>query len=120
MTKKIISTIHKICLILSFICFLGLIFCLIKKYPAGSGPFAVFCIVLFAIGIASVPALRGYRFTVWIIAAVVCGMLYPQRFLHIGTLDLRNPWLILIVVQLVMFGMGTQMSLKDFAGVLKM
>jgi BASS family bile acid:Na+ symporter len=33
---------------------------------------------------------------------------------------MRSPWLILLIVQLVMFGMGTQMSLKDFAGVLKM
>ncbi len=33
---------------------------------------------------------------------------------------MRNPWLILIVVQLVMFGMGTQMSLRDFATVMKM
>ncbi len=41
------------------------------------------------------------------------------RFLHVGGFDLRNKWLILIIVQLVMFGMGTQMSLKDFAGVAK-
>ena len=120
MIKGIKEKIYKICLYLSGVCFLGLIFCLIKKYPACSGLFAVSCIMLFAIGIASVPALRGYRFTAWIIAAVVCAMIYPQRFLHIGTLDLRSPWLILIIVQLVMFGMGTQMSLKDFAGVLKM
>jgi BASS family bile acid:Na+ symporter len=32
---------------------------------------------------------------------------------------LRNKWLILVVVQLVMFGMGTQMSLRDFAGVIQ-
>src|SRR5436190_8926523 len=46
-------------------------------------------------------------------------MIFPRPFLRWGDFDLRNKWLILIVVQLVMFGMGTQMSLKDFAGVAK-
>jgi BASS family bile acid:Na+ symporter len=46
-------------------------------------------------------------------------MMYPASFLHWGTFDLRNKWLILFVVQMVMFGMGTQMSLRDFAGIVK-
>ena len=47
----------------------------------------------------------------------MAGMLYPQLFLKIGNLDLRNKWLILIVIQVVMFGMGIQMKLKDFTGI---
>ena len=43
-------------------------------------------------------------------------MLFPSAFLHWGSFDLRNKWLILVVVQMVMFGMGIQMSLKDFSG----
>lgn len=73
--------------------------------------------ILFAFGLGAVPKLAGYQYTAWIIAAVVGGMLYPQSFLHIGEFDLRNKWLILVVVQAVMFGMGTQMSLGDFKGV---
>src|SRR5580765_1949696 len=46
-------------------------------------------------------------------------MIFPQAFLRWGDFDLRNRWLILVVVQLVMFGMGTQMGLRDFAGVAK-
>jgi BASS family bile acid:Na+ symporter len=72
--------------------------------------------VFFAIGIGSVKALQGYQYTMWIITAVVAGMLYPAAFLHWGNFDLRNKWLILLVVQLVMFGMGIQMSLDDFTG----
>jgi len=68
-----------------------------------------------AIGIGAIPRLQGYQYTAWIVAAVVAGMTYPQSFLHIGEFDLRNKWLILIVVQLVMFGMGIQMSLRDFS-----
>ena len=77
---------------------------------------AVALSVLLAIGIRAVPRLRGYQYTAWIIAAVVAGMSYPAAFSHWGPVDLRNKTLILIVVQLVMFGMGTQMRLRDFTG----
>lgn len=76
--------------------------------------------VTLAIGIGGIPALRGYQFTVWIITTVVAGMNYSTELLHWGDFDLRNKWVILIAIQTVMFGMGTQMSLRDFAGVLKM
>jgi bile acid:Na+ symporter, BASS family len=81
---------------------------------------AVVAVVAFAVGLGAVKALQGYQYTAWIIAAVVVAMIYPQAFLRWGEVDLRNPWIILFVVQLVMFGMGTQMSLKDFLGVIKM
>lgn len=68
-----------------------------------------------AIGMGAVPFLQGYQYTAWIAAAVVAGMTYPQSLLHMGDFDLRNKWLILIVVQFVMFGMGIQMSLRDFS-----
>ena len=80
-------------------------------------PLAVISAVLIAFGIGSVAALKSYRYTAWIIVAIVCGIIYPSAFLTWGEFDLRNKWLILTVVQIVMFGMGTQMSLKDFTGV---
>jgi bile acid:Na+ symporter, BASS family len=78
---------------------------------------AVALVVALAIGLRFIPRLRGYQFTAWIIAAVTAAMIYPAAFLKWGNLDLNNKWLILLVVQTVMFGMGTQMSLRDFAGV---
>jgi len=83
-------------------------------------PAALTSCLSIALALRGSDALRGYQFTAWIVVAVAAAMIYPQRFLHIGALDLRNPWLILFVVQSVMFGMGTQMSLRDFASVLKM
>lgn len=78
--------------------------------------------VAFAIGLRYVPKLRGYQFTAWIIVVVVGGMLYPEvlnlpRLLHLADTDLKNKWAMLIMIQLVMFGMGTQMKLADFAQV---
>ena len=79
----------------------------------------VFLLVAFAIGLRFSQAFRGYQFTAWIIAVVAAAMIYPAHFLHVGNFDMRNKWVMLIAIQLVMFGMGTQMSVKDFAGVAK-
>src|ERR1017187_6160149 len=82
-------------------------------------PIAVILTVAFAISLRFSKTFRGYQFTAWIVAVVMAAMIYPQNFLHVGDFDLRNKWVMLIAIQLVMFGMGTQMSLHDFAGVAK-
>jgi BASS family bile acid:Na+ symporter len=80
-------------------------------------PAAVAAAIGLALGLGAVPALRGFQFAAWILAAVTAAMLYPAGVVHWGNIDLRNPWLLLLVMQTVMFGMGTQMSLHDFTGV---
>jgi len=82
-------------------------------------PSALVLSVSFAIGLGAIESLRGFRYTAWIIAAVVAGMLYPGAFTHWGSFDLRNKWLMLVIIQLVMFGMGIQMKLKDFSGLMQ-
>ncbi len=79
----------------------------------------IFLLIAFAIGLRFSKVFRGYQFTAWIIAVVTAAMFYPAHFLHVGNFDMRNKWVMLIAIQLVMFGMGTQMSVKDFAGVAK-
>ncbi len=120
MVKKTMPLVYRACLVLSGVFLLGLIGCWIGDQPSACRVLATACPILLAIGLTSVPSLRGYRYTVCIVAAVVAAMIYPQRFLTVGDFDLRNPRLILVIVQLVMFGMGTQMSAKDFLGVVKM
>lgn len=81
-------------------------------------------------GLGAVPALRNYQYTAWIIGVVVAALIKPEPFLNIGPIDfagvsippinLRSPLLVITIVQLVMFGMGTKMSLRDFVGVAKM
>ncbi len=82
--------------------------------PAWYRPAAITVAVSFAIGIGAIPSLKGYQYTTWIIAAVVAGMIFPEAFKNWGGVNLRDKKLILIIIQLVMFGMGTHMSLKDF------
>lgn len=72
-----------------------------------------------AIGVGHLKVLSGYQYTFWIITAVCAGLIFPDFFLHVGGFDMRNKWLILIIIQLVMFGMGTQMSIEDFTGIRK-
>lgn len=72
-----------------------------------------------AIGVGHLKVLSGYQYTFWIITAVCAGLIFPDFFLHVGGFDMRNKWLILIIIQMVMFGMGTQMSIKDFTGIRK-
>lgn len=111
------KTIQKICLALSGVALIFLIGGLIMGNEDIWKPSAVCLSVFFAIGIGCIPALKGYQYTAWIITAVVAGMIYPTAFLKWGDFDLRNKWLILVVVQFVMFGMGIQMSLRDFTGI---
>lgn len=80
-------------------------------------PMAVLAVVAITFGLGAIKSLKNYRYTAWIIVAIVCGLLYPSAFLKWGDFDLRNKWVILIVVQLVMFGMGTQMSFRDFKNI---
>ncbi|MBO9617489.1 MAG: bile acid:sodium symporter family protein [Niabella sp.] len=77
---------------------------------------ALITAVLFAMGLGAFPSSKGYQYTAWIIVAVVAGMLYPQAFLNWGSINLRDKTLILVIIQLVMFGMGTHISIRDFKG----
>jgi BASS family bile acid:Na+ symporter len=77
-------------------------------------PAALIASITLAVGLGSVPSLKGYQYTAWIITAVVAGMMFPNAFKNWGAVNLRDKTLMLVIIQLVMFGMGTHMSLKDF------
>jgi BASS family bile acid:Na+ symporter len=74
--------------------------------------------VLIAIGIRAFPLLKGYSYPMIIFAAVTLAMYQPQYFLTVGDFDLKN--LITPLLQIIMFGMGTTLSLWDFGRVIKM
>lgn len=99
--------------------FLGLasIMWWLKGLPS-SGPFWVAFLISLAIGIRSRKNLRGYSYTVFIFAAVTASMFYPDNFVQVGEYKLSG--LIVPLLQIIMFGMGTSMSISDFKGVVKM
>jgi BASS family bile acid:Na+ symporter len=74
--------------------------------------------VLLALSFNGFEKLKSFSYTVWIFAAVTVSMYFPQYFLSVGDFQLKR--LIVPLLQIIMFGMGSQMSLKDFEGVIKM
>lgn len=62
--------------------------------------------------------LKGFSYTVTILAAVSLAMYHPEYFRTIG--DFNLSLLIVPLLQIIMFGMGTELSVKDFGNVLKM
>jgi BASS family bile acid:Na+ symporter len=62
--------------------------------------------------------LKGFAYTVMIFAAVSLAMYYPDYFKTIGNFNLSL--VIVPMLQLIMFGMGTELSLKDFQQIVKM
>ncbi len=101
---------------ISAIALLVLVYTFIQENSAISKVALVVAVLSFTLGMGSISTLKSYQYTAWIIVAVVAGMVYPAAFTHWGTIDLRNKWLILIIIQFVMFGMGIQMSIRDFSG----
>ncbi len=73
---------------------------------------------LFLIGMNSSEFLKGFSYTIWVIAAATLSMMFPTLVTNIGGFNTEN--LIVPLIQLIMFGMGTTMGIKDFAGVLRM
>jgi BASS family bile acid:Na+ symporter len=60
--------------------------------------------------------LRGFAFTAWVLAFVAACMLWPKAFGQWFGYDLKS--LIVPLVQIIMFGMGTKLSGQDFVRVL--
>jgi BASS family bile acid:Na+ symporter len=61
--------------------------------------------------------LKGFSYTLVIFAAVSLAMYYPGYFIQVGSLKLSA--LILPLLQVIMFGMGTELSIKEFLAVIK-
>jgi len=64
------------------------------------------------------PNLHGFGFTLSVVIAVVLAMIWPGLFSSWGSFQTKV--LIVPLIQLIMFGMGTTLSLGDFTRVLKM
>ena len=94
------------------------LFFLFSGNIAGSGPFMVIFFIFLALGIRGFQSFKGLSYTVWILTAVTASMFYPEYFTTAGDFQLKK--LIVPLLQIIMFGMGSQMSLNDFTGVIKM
>lgn len=74
--------------------------------------------ILLATGVRGFQKLKGFSYTLWIFTAVTASMFYPQFFTSIGNFQLKK--LIVPLLQIIMFGMGSQLSFADLTNVIKM
>ena len=74
--------------------------------------------IVLALAFQTSKKLKGFSFTILILAAVLAALFYPEHFIQIGSFELKK--LIVPLLMIIMFGMGTSMSFNDFVGVIKM
>lgn len=109
--------IHKISLGLSVLTLLIFIVMALSGNLSGAGFFLVTFFVLMGIGFSGFDALKGYVFAALIFAGVTLSLYWPQYFVQVGEFKLTN--LIIPLIQIIMFGMGTSMSIGDFGQVIR-
>jgi len=112
------KSIYKILLLLSGSVLLLFLASVLFEIPRAAGPSLVAFFVLLAFGIRGHKFFRGFSYTVMIFSAVAIAMFYPGLFLKWGDFELKAT--IVPLLQIIMFGMGSQMSYRDFANVVKM
>ncbi len=61
---------------------------------------------------------HGFSFALWVLAFVSTSLAYPQLFREWG--GRSTSWLVPVLIQVIMFGMGTTLGLGDFARVGRM
>lgn len=98
--------------------FLLMIINLVKGEQGYSAFFFTAGMAALAISFNGFVQLKGFAYTMWILVAISLGMLYPHSFIQWGDFELKR--LIVPFVQVTMLGMGAQMKLDDFKGVIKM
>jgi len=105
-------------LILSLVLFAGALISYLAGNITLTGILMISGFIALATGVRGYPKLRGFSYTLWIFTAVTASMFYPQYFITVGSFELKK--LIVPLLQVIMFGMGSQMSLSDFTGIIKM
>jgi bile acid:Na+ symporter, BASS family len=111
------SPVFKIALILSIAFFATGLFFLYRQQAVPSSIFLIASLALLAISFQGFEKLRGFSYTFWILTAVTFSLYYPEYFTGVG--DFSYKLLIVPLLQLIMFGVGTTMGYKDFGAIFR-
>lgn len=88
------------------------------SYWAVSGPFVIGFFVSLVLFLYTHAKYSGFAFTFMILTAVAAALYYPSVFHSVGGVELKS--FIVPLLMIIMFGMGTSMSVQDFVRVGKM
>lgn len=79
---------------------------------SSAGPFFVSGMICLSVSFRGIPILKGLAFTVFILGITITALYYPGAFLSWNGFELAQ--LITPLIQLIMFGTGSSMGIKDF------
>ena len=100
------------------LCLVLVVIMLVTGRRAGVGPALIAMFGSLALYCMGHSFLKSFAFTVWVFAFVAVSMVYPSTFMTWLGVDLKI--LIVPLIQIIMFGMGTTLSVADFGRVFKM
>ena len=109
--------IYKLIAGIAVLCVLAAVWQIYRVGISYAGPFIIAFFILLSVACRGWDLLKGFTFTLIIFAAVTAALYYPQYFVEVKGFKLSG--LITPLLQLIMFGMGTSMGIKDFSGVIK-
>ncbi|MBN8879267.1 MAG: bile acid:sodium symporter family protein [Sphingobacteriales bacterium] len=102
---------------LAALCVLAALVLLITGNKELAAPAIILFFITLSIAFQGSRSLKGFSYTMVVLASVSAALFYPALFRKWGNFDLAV--LIVPLIQLIMFGMGTSMSFRDFIGVVK-
>jgi BASS family bile acid:Na+ symporter len=111
-------SIYNLLLGLSAIFLLAALIIAFSGHISRTGPLFILFFISLAIGVRGYQLVRGLSYTILIFTVVTVSLFYPALFISVGGFQLKT--LIIPLLQIIMFGMGSQMSLNDFTGVIRM
>lgn len=112
------KSIYNFFYVLSTLFLIGWIFVSIKEMNNWAGWVLALFFLSIAIAFRGHKFLKGFSYTLMIFASVSLAMYYPNYFKTLGGFNLGN--VVVPMLQLIMFGMGTELSLKDFQRIVQL
>jgi BASS family bile acid:Na+ symporter len=100
------------------LCLIAVLVMLVSGRRALMGPALIAMFGSLALYFMGHPVLKSFAFTIWVFAFVTASMTYPGAFMTWFGVTLGI--LIVPLIQIIMFGMGTTLSVADFGRVFKM
>ncbi len=111
------NTIYKVFAVISVLLLIGALSVGIGSGLPKAGPLLIGFFLCSAIAFRGHQQLKGFAYTVMIFGSVTMALYYPGYFIEYNGYKLSG--LITPLIQLIMFGMGTSMSVGDFVAVVK-
>ncbi|TMI74289.1 MAG: bile acid:sodium symporter family protein [Bacteroidetes bacterium] len=109
---------YSTCYIAAIIFLAAFAFAAFQKMHNWSGCLLALFFVSLAVAFRGSKLFKGYWYSVVILAVATLAMYFPQHFKTVNGKEAS--FFIPILLQVIMFGMGTELSLKDFAKVMRM